>query len=96
MNLYILHNVREYCFYTLWHLLVIGICAIVVPSAEPERPTDTRSLRTMSSLTLDRMVCGLLLLCRLSAIWSAARVCRHGWFDSKGGSTTPYPVTANA
>ncbi len=39
----------------------------------------------MSSLTLDRMVCGLLLLCRLSAIWCAARVTRHGRFDSKGG-----------
>lgn len=24
-------------------------------------------------------------ICRLSAVWSAARVCRHGWFDSKGG-----------
>lgn len=24
-------------------------------------------------------------ICRLSAIWSAARVCRHGWFNSKGG-----------
>lgn len=36
MNLYILHNVREYCFYTLWHLLVIGICVIVVPSAKPK------------------------------------------------------------
>lgn len=95
MNLYILHNVREYCFYTLWHLLVIGICAIVIPSAEPERPTDIRSLRTVSPL-LDSTVRGLLLLCRLSAIWSAARVCRHGWFDSKGGTTTPCPVTANA
>ena len=27
----------------------------------------------------------LIFICRLSAIWSAARVCRHGWFDSKGG-----------
>nr|DAG36478.1 MAG TPA: hypothetical protein [Caudoviricetes sp.] len=45
---------------------------------------------------LDSTVRGLLLLCRLSAIWSAARVCRHGWFDSKGGSTMPCPVTANA
>lgn len=26
-----------------------------------------------------------LLYDRLSAIWSAAHVCRHGWFDSKGG-----------
>lgn len=95
MNLYILHNVREYCFYTLWYLLVIGICAIVVPSAEPERPTDIRSLRTVPPL-LDSTVRGLLLLCRLSAIWCAARVCRHGWFDSKGGSTMPCPVTAFA
>lgn len=28
-------------------------------------------------------------ICRLSAVWSAARVCRHGWFDSKGGFYTP-------
>lgn len=96
MTLYILHNVRGHCFYTLWYLLVIGICVIVVPSAEPERPTDTRSLRTMSSLTLDRMVCGLLLLCRLSAIWCAARVTRHGWFDSKGGTMTLRPAAATA
>ena len=95
MNLYILHNVREYCFYTLWYLLVIGICAIVIPSAEPERLTDARSLRTVSPL-LDSTVRGLLLLFRLSAIWCAARVCRHGWFDSKGGSTMPCPVTAIA
>ena len=26
-----------------------------------------------------------LLYGRLSAMWSAVRVCRHGWFDSKGG-----------
>ena len=52
MNLYILHNVREYCFYTLWYLLVIGICVIVVPSAEPERPTDIRSLRSASSIDI--------------------------------------------
>ena len=49
MTLYILHNVRGHCFYTLWYLLVIGICVIVVPSAEPERPTDIRSLRSASS-----------------------------------------------
>lgn len=29
-----------------------------------------------------------LLYDRLSAIWSVARVCRHGWFDSKGGFFT--------
>ena len=95
MNLYILHNVREYCFYTLWHLLVIGICVIVVPSAEPERPTDIRSLRTVSPL-LDSTVRGLLLLCRLSAIWCAARVSRHGRFDSKGGTMTLRPAAATA
>lgn len=27
----------------------------------------------------------LFLYGRLSAVWSAARVCRHGWFNSKGG-----------
>ena len=47
MNLYILHNVRGLCFYTLWDLLVIGICAIVVPSAKPKRQTDARSLRNV-------------------------------------------------
>ena len=56
----------------------------------------------MSSLTLDRMVCGLLLLCRLSAIWCAARVTRHGWFDSKvekpeaWGTYRRYQVGTNA
>lgn len=49
----------------------------------------------MSSL-FDRMVCGLLLLCRLSAIWCAARVTRHGWFDSKGGTMTLRPAAATA
>lgn len=44
MTLYILHNVRGHCFYTLWYLLVIGICVIVVPSAEPERPTDINNV----------------------------------------------------
>lgn len=67
----------------------------MIPSAEPERPPDTRSLRTMSAL-FDRMVCGLLLLCRLSAIWCAARVTRHGWFDSKGGTMTLRPAAATA
>lgn len=33
---------------------------------------------------------------RLSAIWSAARASRHGWFDSKGGSNPPQPPTAAA
>ena len=28
---------------------------------------------------------GAVFICRLSAVWSAARVCRHGWFESKGG-----------
>ena len=32
---------------------------------------------------------GAVFICRLSAVWSAARVCRHGWFDSKGGFYTP-------
>lgn len=50
----------------------------------------------MSSLTIDRMVCGLLLLCRLSAIWRAARVTRHGRFDSKGGAMTLRPAAATA
>ena len=68
----------------------------MIPSAEPERPPDTRSLRTMSSLTIDRMVCGLLLLYRLSAIWCAARVTRHGRFDSKGGTMTLRPAAATA
>ena len=63
--------------------------------AEPERPTDTRSLPAVSSL-FDRMVCGLLLLCRLSAIWCAARVTRHGRFDSKGGTMTLRPAAATA
>lgn len=31
------------------------------------------------------MGCFYLLYGRLSAMWSAVRVCRHGWFDSKGG-----------
>ena len=30
-----------------------------------------------------------LLYDRLSAVWSAVRVCRHGWFDSKGGFCIP-------
>ena len=67
----------------------------IVPSAEPERPPDTRSLRTVSSL-FDRTVCRLLLLCRLSAIWCAARVTRHGRFDSKGGTMTLRPAAATA
>jgi hypothetical protein len=50
----------------------------------------------MSSLTIDRMVCGLLLLYRLSAIWCAARVTRHGRFDSKGGTMTLRPAAATA
>lgn len=32
---------------------------------------------------------GAVFICRLSAVWSAARVCKHGWFDSKGGFYTP-------
>lgn len=32
---------------------------------------------------------GAVFICRLSAVWSAARVCRHGWFDSKGGFCIP-------
>ena len=31
----------------------------------------------------------LFLYGRLSAVWSAARVCKHGWFDSEGGFYTP-------
>nr|DAV50924.1 MAG TPA: hypothetical protein [Caudoviricetes sp.] len=49
----------------------------------------------MSSL-FDRTVCGLLLLCHLSAIWCAARVTRHGRFDSKGGTMTLRPAAATA
>nr|DAZ44208.1 MAG TPA: hypothetical protein [Caudoviricetes sp.] len=67
----------------------------MIPSAEPERPTDTRSLPAVSSL-LDLAVCGLLLLCRLSVIWHAARVTRHGRFDSKGGTMTLRPAAATA
>lgn len=57
MNLYILHNVRGLCFYTLWDLLVIGICAIVVPSAKPKRQTDARSLRNVSLLGIFLLFC---------------------------------------
>nr|DAV16600.1 MAG TPA: hypothetical protein [Caudoviricetes sp.] len=81
-----LHALAFTCYRHLCYRDTIG---------KAERPTDIRSLRTVSPL-LDSTVRGLLLLCRLSAIWSAARVCRHGWFDSKGGSTMPCPVTANA
>lgn len=57
MNLYILHNVRGLCFYTLWDLLVIGICAMVVPSAKPKRQTDARSLRNVSLLGVFLLFC---------------------------------------
>lgn len=57
MNLYILHNVRGICFYTLWDLLVIDICAIVVPSAKPKRQTDARSLRNASLLSIFLLFC---------------------------------------
>nr|DAJ97912.1 MAG TPA: hypothetical protein [Caudoviricetes sp.] len=52
-----MHNVRGLCSYTLWDLLVIGICAIVVPSAKPKRQTDARSLRNVSLLGIFLLFC---------------------------------------
>lgn len=86
MNLYILHNVRGLCFYTLWDLLVIGICAIVVPSAKPKRQTDARSLRNVSLLGIFLLFCLQVLGFALSSRFAGCFYARFGKPHNGAGS----------
>lgn len=60
-----------------WYLLVIGICAIVVPSAEPERPTDIRSLRNVSLLDIFLFLLSSLQVFVLSSRFAGCFYAKH-------------------
>lgn len=96
MNLYILHNVRGLCFYTLWDLLVIGICVIVVPSAKPKRQTDLFLAFSSFSVCRYRALLSLHVSRAASmrdfgtapfraaalSVWGRARTSLSAWFES--------------